>query len=123
MICKFEIPSHKFNRKVLVSEALDADANGIYVHAGVHCGLPAYRRASRSSVFWICHNTDGDWLVWRQKDDQSVRYIESGKGRSELGKSKLPTGHWYSARKEVLCKLEYVYGEKARLLNDGIDLI
>ena len=122
MLSKFEISSHKYNCKVRVSEALDADANGTYIHAGVHCGQPAYRLASRSNVFWICY--DGTvWLVWRQKDRKSVCHNDPWIEQSGIAKAKLPTGHWYDAKKEVLCKVEYVRGEKAQLLNDRGDLI
>ena len=100
-----------------MSEALDADADGTYIHVGVHCGQPAYRLASRSNVFWICY--DGTvWLVWRQKDRKSVCHNDPWIEQSGITKAKLPTGHWYGAKKEVLCKLEYVSGQKAQLLND-----
>ena len=122
MLSKFEISSHKYNCKVRVSEALDADANGTYIHAGVHCGQPAYRQASRSNVFWICY--DGSvWLVWRQKDRKSVCHNDPWIEQSGIAKAKLPTGHWYGAKKEVHCKLEYICEEKAHLLNDSSDVI
>ena len=112
----------KFNRKVRVSEAIDPDADGTYMHAGVHCGQPAYRLASGLSVFWICY--DGvNWLVWRQKDGKSVCHNDPRTDKSGTVKAKLPTGHWYGAKKEVLCKLEYVFGQKAQLLNNRSDLI
>ena len=114
--------SYKVNCKVRVSESFDPDADGIYIHAGVHCGQPAYRLASRPNVFWICHD-GGGWLVWCQKDRKSVSHHDPWPEQSGIAKAKLPTGHWYDAKKEVLCKVEYVRGEKAQLLNDRSDLI
>ena len=104
--------SYKFNCKVRVSEAIDPDANGMYIHAGVHCGQPAYRLASRDNVFWICHD-GGAWLVWCQKDGTSVSVYDTCTQQSGITSAKLPTGYWYGAKKEVLCKLEYLHGEKA----------
>ena len=112
----------KFNRKVRVSEAIDPDADGTYMHAGVHCGQPAYRLASGLSVFWICYD-GGDWLVWRQDDRKSVSQHYPCTERTGIAQNKLPTRHWYGAKKEVLCKLEYVRGEKAHLLNDRTDFM
>ena len=92
------------------------------MHAGVHCGQPAYRLASRPNVFWICH--DGcDWLVCDQKDQKSVSHHDPWTEQSGIAKTKLPIGHWYDATKKVLCKLEYVHEDKAQLLNDRSDLI
>ena len=113
---------HQFNFKVRVSEAFDADANGTYIHAGIHCGQPAYRLASKSSVFWICYD-GGNWCVWRQRDEKSVCHNDLWTEQAGRAKAKLPTGHWYGAKKEVLCKLEYVFGQKAQLLNNRSDLI
>ena len=92
------------------------------MHAGVHCGQPAYRLTSRPNVFWICYH-GGDWLVWRQNDRKSVSQHYPWTERTGIAQNKLPTGHWYDAKKEVLCKLEYVRGEKAQLLNDRTDFI
>ena len=112
---------HQFNFKVRVSEAFDADANGTYIHAGIHCGQPAYRLASKSSVFWICYD-GANWCVWRQRDEKSVCHIGPCTEQARRAKTKLPTGHWYGAKKDIVCKLEYVCEEKAHFLHDGSDL-
>ena len=106
-------------RSVGETRTAEPDANGVYVHHGMHNGQPAYRKEFGSSNFWICNITSEN-ITWALcKGFAKILYTNGCSQNQQQGThSNLFTGFWLNQNGEILCRIERHDSHKAILLAD-----